>query len=59
VACLRRNTPQLSEPCRAVFEPNPAPQQQAAPRGRALPRPYPGQPRPYPEQPRPYDDDDE
>ena len=22
VACLRQNTPQLSRPCRAVFEPN-------------------------------------
>jgi hypothetical protein len=54
VACLRRNTPQLSEPCRAVFETSAAPQQQAAPRGRAQPRSYPDQPRPYPEQPRPY-----
>jgi len=50
VACLRRNTPQLSGPCRAVFETSAAPQQQAAPRGRA-------QPRPYPEPPRPYDDE--
>ena len=57
VACLRRNTPQLSEPCRAVFETNAAPQQQAAPRGRAQPRPYPDQ-RAYPDQPRPYDDDE-
>src|SRR6202795_5024677 len=47
VACLRRNTPQLSGPCRAVFETSAAPQQQAAPRGRAQPRAYPEQPRPY------------
>ena len=57
VACLRRNTPQLSGPCRAVFETDAAPQQQAAPRGRGQPRPYPGQSRPYDTQPRPDDDD--
>ena len=34
VACLRHNTPQLSEPCRAVFEPNVSTNQQAAPRRR-------------------------
>ena len=38
VACLRQNTPQLSGPCRAVFESNasmPPPAQPAAPRVRA------------------------
>jgi hypothetical protein len=35
VACLRQNTSQLSDPCRAVFESNArAPDQQAAPRRR-------------------------
>lgn len=45
VACLRQNTPQLSNGCRAVFESNnsvPTP-----PRGRVAPAP-----------PRPLDDDD-
>jgi hypothetical protein len=64
VACLRQNTPQLSNGCRAVFESQanvqqqqPAgrtPQQQTAPRSRAAPQ---MQPRPL--QPRPYQDDDE
>ena len=58
VACLRQNTPQLSNNCRAVFEsqanaqqqPNSRmPQQQTAPRGRAA------QPQPAP---RPYVDDE-
>jgi hypothetical protein len=31
VACLRQNTPQLSEPCRAVFESNDSVPPQAAP----------------------------
>ena len=63
-ACLRQNTPQLSNNCRAVFESQanaqqqqPAgrgPQQQMAPRGRAAP-----QVQPQPLQPRPYQDDDE
>jgi hypothetical protein len=35
VACLRANTPQLSEGCRAVFAGPPPP----VPRGRALPPP--------------------
>ena len=36
VACLRSNTPLLSEPCRAVFEPSDStPQQQAQPARRA------------------------
>jgi hypothetical protein len=58
--CLRQNTSQLSNPCRAVFESNAsAPQPQAAaPRGRAAqPRPYSNQPRPYNVQPAPDDDD--
>ena len=63
-ACLRQNTPQLSNNCRAVFESQanaqqqqPAgrvPQQQMAPRGRAAP-----QVQPQPLQPRPYQEDDE
>ena len=63
VACLRQNTPQLSNNCRAVFDSQanaqqqqPAgrgPQQQMAPRGRAAP------PQPQPPQPRPYQEDDE
>jgi hypothetical protein len=65
VTCLRQNTPQLSNNCRAVFEsqanaqqqqqqPNSrVPQQQMVPRGRAA---QPVQPRPVP---RPYVDDDE
>jgi len=72
VTCLRQNTPQLSNNCRAVFEsqasaqpPPPAsrvPQQQTAPRARAPQRqavqPQPLQPQPL--QPRrPYEDDEE
>ena len=59
VACLRQNTPQLSNNCRAVFESQAnaqqqqpagrAPQQQMAPRGRAAPQVQPLQPRPYQE----------
>ena len=45
VVCLRQNTPQLSGPCRAVFESNASAPQQVAPRGRIL-------------QPRPYDEDE-
>jgi hypothetical protein len=62
VACLRQNTPQLSNGCRAVFEsqadaqPSPAARgfQQNPPRARA---PQPGPPqavRPRPMQPPPY-----
>jgi hypothetical protein len=41
VACLRENTPQLSGPCRAVFESNAsAPNQAAPPHGYGEPRPY-------------------
>jgi hypothetical protein len=67
VACLRQNTPQLSNGCRAVFESQanaqpqpPAPRglQQNAPRARA---PQPGPPpavRPQPMQPAPYEEDE-
>jgi hypothetical protein len=61
VTCLRQNTPQLSNNCRAVFESNasaqqPAPRspQQAAPRARPAP---PAQPQAAP--PKSYDEDDE
>jgi len=63
VACLRQNTPQLSNNCRAVFESQAdaqqqqpssrVPQQRMAPRGRAAPQVQPLPPRPY------YQDDDE
>jgi len=51
VACLRQNTPQLSGPCRAAFEPNVSANQQAAPRRRD------DRPRRRDDRPRPYDDD--
>jgi len=54
VACLRQNTPQLSRPCRAVFEPDVSANQQAAPRRRDDPRRY--DERRYEDQPRRYDD---
>jgi hypothetical protein len=39
VACLRQNTPQLSAPCRAVFESNANAREQAQPKRRSyLPR---------------------
>jgi hypothetical protein len=44
VVCLRQNTPQLSGPCRAVFESNASAPAPAAPQRRAV-------------QPRSYDDD--
>jgi paraquat-inducible protein B len=63
-ACLRQNTPQLSNNCRAVFESQAnaqqqqptgrGQQQQMAPRGRAAP-----QVQPQPLQPRPYQEDEE
>ena len=67
VACLRQNTPQLSNGCRAVFESsaeqqqaNRAPPQrmpqQTGPRGRA---PQQMQPQAVQPQPRPYYDEDE
>ena len=43
VACLRQNTPQLSDGCRAVFASNnqvPPQQQQPVPRGRTAPPRY-------------------
>jgi hypothetical protein len=41
VACLRENTPQLSGPCRAVFESNAsAPNPAAPPHGYGESRPY-------------------
>ena len=62
-ACLQQNTPQLSSACRAVFQSNnQMPQQQPAPRGRAVPQQrYNNVPPPPPAQvqPRPYDDDDD
>jgi hypothetical protein len=56
--CLRQNTSQLSNPCRAVFESNASAQVQPQPRGRvAQPKRYSDQPRPYNIQPAPEDDD--
>jgi hypothetical protein len=72
VACLRQNTPQLSNNCRAVFESQAnaqqrqpagrAVQQQTGPRGRAVQpiqpqQQQPVQPRRYEQQP--YQEDDE
>ena len=67
VSCLRQNTPQLSNGCRAVFESNAEQQQanrgpaqrvpqQTAPRGRA---PQQMQPQAVPPQPRPFYEEDE
>jgi hypothetical protein len=39
VACLRQNTPNLSDGCRAVFESNNSMDQPAPPRGRVTPAP--------------------
>ena len=39
-ACLRQNTPQLSGPCRAVFESNASMSQPAAPKPEDRPAPY-------------------
>ena len=72
VACLRQNTPQLSNNCRAVFETNAEQQQanrgsaqrvpqQAAPRSRApqqMQQPQAMQPQPY-YGPKPYYEEDE
>jgi hypothetical protein len=52
-ACLRQNTPQLSNNCRAVFESNNSAQQQPTPR---LQQPA---PRPRVVQPKPYNEDDD
>jgi len=63
VACLRQNTPQLSNGCRAVFEsqanaqqPTQRVPQQTAPRGRA---PQQMQPQAVQPQPRPYYEEDD
>mgnify|MGYP003707194079 CR=1 FL=1 len=59
VACLRQNTPQLSNGCRAVFESNNQAQpQQPVPRGRAAPQRYNNVP-PAVVQPQPYENDDD
>jgi hypothetical protein len=56
VACLRQNTPQLSNNCRAVFESNASAQQQPQPTTpRVQPRARAAQPQPV--QPSPSDDD--
>ena len=39
VACLRQNTPNLSDGCRAVFESNNSMDQPTSPRGRVAPAP--------------------
>jgi hypothetical protein len=54
-ACLRQNTPQLSGPCRSVFESNASVSQQTAPQPQSRRRQM--QPRAYEVQPRPYNDD--
>jgi hypothetical protein len=46
VACLRQNTPQLSDGCRAVFESNASVPQQASPQQAAPQPPSPQQPPP-------------
>ncbi|MEH2566862.1 hypothetical protein [Bradyrhizobium sp. AZCC 2289] len=58
VSCLRQNTPQLSNNCRAVFESNASAQQQqpTPPRVPQQPRARAAQPRPV--QPSPSDDDE-
>jgi hypothetical protein len=59
VACLRQNTPQLSNGCRAVFESNASAQQQAPARGQQPSmRPRATQPAPVAPPPRSYDEDD-
>src|SRR3954453_8214436 len=61
-ACLRQNTPQLSNGCRAVFQSNnQMPPQQQVPGNRAAPaqRYNNGRPSPPQAQPRPYDDSDD
>jgi hypothetical protein len=58
VECLRQNTPLLSRPCRAVFEPNVTANQQAGPRRRDdQPRRYDDQRR-FEDQQRRYEDDE-
>jgi hypothetical protein len=54
VACLRENTPQLSGPCRSVFESNASVPPPAAP----APRPQSRNVRPAAPQPNPYSSDE-
>jgi hypothetical protein len=54
VACLRQNTPQLSGPCRSVFESNASVPPPAAP----APRPQSRNVRPAAPQPNPYSSDE-
>jgi len=61
VGCLRQNTPQLSNNCRAVFESNASAQPQAAPRvppQPMAPRPQSRNSRPTAPQPNPDNDDE-
>ncbi len=62
VTCLRQNTPQLSNNCRAVFESNASAQQQGTPRAssqQAAPHAHAAPPAPpQPVQPMPYGDDE-
>src|SRR5712691_13153023 len=61
VACLRQNTPQLSGPCRAVFETSANSPRRRDDRPRAYDdrsRPYDDRSRPYDDRSRPYDDDE-
>lgn len=57
VACLKQNRPQLSPPCRVVFEPSGQQAQQRPGRRVAQPRPLPSQN--YPLERRTYDADDD
>jgi hypothetical protein len=57
VTCLRQNTPQLSNNCRAVFESNASAQPPAPPRAPQQPRARAAQPQPQPVQPSPYQDE--
>lgn len=59
VACLRQNTPQLSNGCRAVFESNNQAPQQPLPRGRSAQPRYNNVPPPAVVQPQPHDEDDD
>jgi hypothetical protein len=63
VACLRQNTPSLSDGCRAVFQSNDSMDQPTPPRGRVAPAPgtrlAPQPPARVAPPPRPSDDDDD
>ena len=52
-ACLRQNTPLLSDPCRAVFEPVASVPQPVPPRARNV------KPKPYDIRPKIYDEDEQ